>query len=134
MVKSPDWIIVSAHAKDVHGTLGIIAVAFIQSGEESATVENFIMSCRAMGRGIETAMMNQIKMEVFDGKKVKQMFGKFLPSKKNMPASRFYVDQGFEEWPESVPGERLFRLQAKSAITVRTPGIDVRWMKRRNGF
>jgi FkbH-like protein len=87
----------TVQATDRFGDLGIIGLCLVDNtNQDTAFIDSFILSCRAMGRGIETAMVNFIKQEYFGRRGVSSLSALFIPTKKNMPAQQFYPDQGFE--------------------------------------
>lgn len=72
---------------DRFGDMGIVGVSIIADGE----IEAFLMSCRALGRKIETSMLQYICQKVSD----LQLKAQFIPSDKNAMVANFYDDNGF---------------------------------------
>jgi len=133
MFRSADWLVISGHVEDIHGVLGTVAAVFIQISDGAATLDSFIMSCRALGRGIETAVMNYVKREVFDNRGINVLDGTYIPTKKNAPASNFYLEQGFEVLRKTKSGEQTFRLDSSSSADLPTHGIHVTWTSNQDG-
>ncbi|MBA9087964.1 FkbH-like protein [Fontibacillus solani] len=52
------WVI---EASDRFGDYGIVGVVIAGSGQEQLRVDSFLLSCRVLGRGIEDAVMSQLK-------------------------------------------------------------------------
>lgn len=79
----------SLKVQDRFGDYGIVGLIIISHGNNGPILENFIMSCRALGRGIEQNFFDEVNQ------RVKSTFGKviesikFVPTEKNMPASIF---------------------------------------------
>lgn len=83
------WLAILA---DRLGDLGIVAVGIFDRAER--TVESFNMSCRAMGFGLETALLKVILTEEShtDAGPVR---GLFRPTERNRPASGLFRASGF---------------------------------------
>lgn len=97
--RSADHSLYVAELSDKFGHLGIVAVAILERGTDSLTIDSFIMSCRAMGFGMEKVFLQQLlTAESWQGR----VIGKFATTPKNEPASRLYPETGFvqqgDEW------------------------------------
>ncbi|MGH6916124.1 MAG: HAD-IIIC family phosphatase, partial [Geminicoccaceae bacterium] len=57
------FVLRTIEATDRFGPLGIIGVYLVDLSNGLPYLDSFLMSCRAIGRGIETAVMNTIKQE-----------------------------------------------------------------------
>lgn len=88
--------VVSLAASDMFGDLGIVGeaeIAFADAGK-SAQLENFMMSCRALGRGIETAFA-QALLNWLRERGVEEISADFVPTAKNAPCENFLPALGF---------------------------------------
>ncbi|GAB3816767.1 hypothetical protein GCM10028820_16580 [Tessaracoccus terricola] len=97
------WV---ATLADRFGDLGTVAIGIFERAER--TVESFIMSCRAMGFGLETALLKVMLTEESrtDSGPVR---GLFRPTERNRPASGLFRASGFEpgddgQWHLADPG------------------------------
>jgi FkbH-like protein len=113
---SPDCELWVARAKDRFGDLGTIAVILLQREGRLVHIDSFLMSCRAMGRGIETALMNHIKARLLEDRNGYELRGRFEPTAKNKPVETFYEDQGFRLLEKRAPGEKLYALRREDAV------------------
>ena len=96
MIEQPHFDLYSVQARDRFGDLGIIGLCLIEdTGGGEAVIDSFILSCRAMGRGIETAMLNYIKSEYILRRSFVRLSAKYIPTARNKPALGFYPEQGF---------------------------------------
>lgn len=102
------WV---ARARDRFGDLGTIAVVLLKKVGRMATIDSFLMSCRAMGRGIETAIMNHVKQRLVEDRSGLELRGRYLPTAKNKPVETFYDEQGFRLLESSSSGEKLYGLR-----------------------
>jgi predicted enzyme involved in methoxymalonyl-ACP biosynthesis len=83
------------------------------------------MSCRAIGRGIETAVMNTIKEEFLLDRRHEALSADFIPTKKNAPARTFYQSQGFVQVAEDETGRQSFELRAGEAQPIACPHVAI---------
>jgi FkbH-like protein len=93
-VQSSDYKVYQLTLKDKFGDNGIVGCAIVNITEEASFIDTFIFSCRALGRTVETALLNFI---VDDMKKagIQELIGEYIPTKKNAPCKDFYRDHGF---------------------------------------
>lgn len=80
---------------DKFGDNGIVGTAIIEKDDSKADINSFIFSCRVLGRTAETAFLKYI---LNDLKKqgMKEVIGKYIPTKKNMPCKDFYKNHQFK--------------------------------------
>jgi predicted enzyme involved in methoxymalonyl-ACP biosynthesis len=57
-------------------------------------IDTFLLSCRVIGRTVETAFLAAIAREAVSIG-AKQLTGWFIPTKRNAPAAEFYQQNGF---------------------------------------
>ena len=112
-----------ATVSDRFGALGLIALYLIRLDGSIGYIDSFLMSCRAMGRGIETALINELKRELLVDGQLQVLEGHYLPTKKNVPARRFFDSQGFTLINEDDEGNRMYRLDKNGAERLDCPGI-----------
>jgi len=94
-----EFNIYSLRVIDKFGDEGIVGVAIIRKNLQTWTLDSFLMSCRVIGRGAETAFLAKI---VADAKKngVTTLIGEYVPTRKNEPANSFYRNHGFKKFQE----------------------------------
>lgn len=88
----------SLAAKDRLGDFGIVGEAEISFSEDgkSARLENFMLSCRALGLGIETAFARSLFARLC-GRGVVEVFAEYVPTAKNALCENFLSALGFSE-------------------------------------
>lgn len=101
------WI---ARARDRFGDLGTIGVALLRQDGRVLHIDSFLMSCRAMGRGIETAILNHVKNRLLDHRGVLELRARYIPTAKNKPVETLFEDQGFRLVDSRDGGEKLYAL------------------------
>jgi len=121
----PAWQLRLASVRDNFGDLGIVGLYLVENKGSSVAIDSFILSCRALGRGIETAMMNQIKRDYLLSGRFESLEAMFIPTAKNRPADDFYDKQGFARAGDLDGGGRLYRLTRAEARLLACPGIEV---------
>lgn len=86
-----------AKVKDRFGDSGLVALAIAtpQSGD-AWTVDSFLMSCRVIGRGVETALLAALERQVRQ-RGGRELHGLHIPTTKNQPAADFYPRHGYQE-------------------------------------
>jgi FkbH-like protein len=89
--KSASHKIFVAEARDKFGSMGTIAVAVVEVTGRGVEILAFVLSCRAFGFGMETALINRIKLFARGA----PIFGHFRPTAHNGPCHRTYPDNGF---------------------------------------
>jgi len=79
------------------GLIGV-AIAGMQAGGERLEIDTFLISCRALGRGAEDALLARI-IDHAAHKGCREVVGAYLPTKKNEQVADFYAKRGFTERP-----------------------------------
>jgi FkbH-like protein len=81
---------------DRFGDSGIVATAIVRLRDDAATVDTLLMSCRVIGRMVETALLAFV-VDWARGRGAAAIEGEFIPTAKNAPAADFYARHGFVE-------------------------------------
>jgi FkbH-like protein len=92
----PGWRVWSLRVKDRYADNGLVGVAIAKVDGEICEIDTFLMSCRVIGRTVETALLSEIAAEAVR-KGARTLRGSFIPTRKNAPAAHFYKDHGFQE-------------------------------------
>ncbi|MGA8270730.1 MAG: HAD-IIIC family phosphatase [Candidatus Sulfotelmatobacter sp.] len=101
----PGCQVLSMQVRDRFGDHGLVGVAITLDKDDLCEIEAFLLSCRVIGRSIETALISHLATgAVARGRK--QMAGWFLPTKKNAPAEDFFSRSGFECISQNCDGSR----------------------------
>ena len=108
----------AVRVKDRYGDNGIVGVAIGKLEGTRYAIDTFLLSCRVIGRTVETAILSHL-IEEARAQGAAVVEGEFLPTRKNEPASRFFPAHGFEPAGEQNGGVR-WRLDLSQA-TVRLP-------------
>jgi FkbH-like protein len=114
-IASPVCELWMARACDRFGELGTIGAVLLRRDGRIVHIDSFLVSCRAMGRGIETAIMNHIKHRLTGEPGHLELRGRFIPTARNKPAETFYEDQGFRLLERQENGEKTYVLRRVEA-------------------
>jgi FkbH-like protein len=91
---SPDWICATVRVKDRFGDSGLTGLVMARAEDGRLDIETFLLSCRVIGRGVETAMLASIGRAARE-RALKTVTGRIVPTKKNLPVRGLYSDHGF---------------------------------------
>ncbi|TFG08920.1 HAD-IIIC family phosphatase [Candidatus Thorarchaeota archaeon] len=101
--ESDDSAVFSMAVKDKFGDEGIVGVAITKIEANDCIIDSFLMSCRVIGRSVETAFLSKIVSYARE-RDANRVIGEVIPTKKNAPARDFYERHGFEEVGTSPEG------------------------------
>lgn len=99
---------ISLSVKDKFGDSGLTGVAIVSYSEENGKIDDFLMSCRVMGRNIEFAFMDFI-MEFLKSKGCEEVTAQYIPTMKNKPVSDFYDKVGLPV-EEDIDGTKKYQM------------------------
>ena len=104
---------------DRFGDHGIVGACIVRIENDSWELDTFLMSCRVIGRGIENAFLYEIYRKAGEDC-IKNVVGRYLPTRKNQIAESFYSEAGFEVLTDS-PQEKIFTLNlGKNSVPLPT--------------
>ncbi len=85
---------IAVRVRDRFGDAGVVGLALARNVADECYIDSFLLSCRVIGRGIETAMLSHITK---NARRIgaKRVIGEFIPTKKNAPCANFFSDNGF---------------------------------------
>ncbi len=100
LVQDPGIGVFTARVRDRFGDSGIVGVAIVRMEGETVVIDTLLLSCRVIGRGVETAILSDLASWGV-GRGGARMVGDFVPTEKNAPAAGFYENHGFQRTGES---------------------------------
>ncbi len=109
---------VVVRVRDRFGDAGVVGLALARNQDSSCLIDSLLLSCRVIGRGIETALLAHIAQRAAQ-LGATRLTGEFIPSAKNAPAAGFYPDHGFSPSPEeqgSTAGRILYELDLTTSM------------------
>jgi FkbH-like protein len=94
IASKPGWTVYSVQVKDKFGDNGIVGVIIAQLKNGICEIETLLLSCRVIGRTIETAMLGFLA-ETSKANGARFLQGRFIPTKKNTPVRELYPSHSF---------------------------------------
>jgi FkbH-like protein len=94
LTSRPGWNVYSVQVKDRFGDNGIVGVMAARIEAEICEIDTFLLSCRVIGRTIETAMLGFLA-ETSKAEGASFLQGRFIPTKKNAPIRELYPAHAF---------------------------------------
>jgi len=85
----------SIRVKDKFGDLGLTGVAILTREDHQMEINDFLLSCRVIGRNVELAVMDQL-VKYAESEGCDKIKGKYIPTLKNKQVSDFYDRLGFD--------------------------------------
>lgn len=74
--------------KDKFGDYGLVGVLFFDVEEDELKIDTFLLSCRALGRNVEFAVIECLK-KLAKALNLKRISGRYIPTEKNEPIYNF---------------------------------------------
>lgn len=108
LVSLPDCRVFSIRVRDRFADNGLVGVAITRDRDAVCEVDTFLLSCRVIGRSVETALLSYLAARA-RARGNRELEGWFLPTKKNAPAKEFYSTHGFKMVGQNDKGS-LWRL------------------------
>ena len=106
-----------ASVSDRFGEYGLVGVAIVVDDHKTAVFDTFLMSCRVLGRGVETALL-AYGVESAARRGATKVVGHYLPTRKNAMVQNLFSRHGFEREAASSDEDQVF---TRGVATVETP-------------
>jgi FkbH-like protein len=119
VIADPSWDALYLRVADRFGDNGIVGAAVLQFQNGAAHIDTFLLSCRVIGRTLETALLSFL-VGLARGRGATVLEGEFIPTAKNAPAAEFFARHGFERAGRTGTGSR-WRLNL-SDVSFQWPG------------
>jgi len=103
--EDPDTEVCTLRLRDRFGDNGLVGLAIIRSEEKTAVIDTFLLSCRVIGRTVETALLAHVA-ERARRRGARRLVGVTRRTEKNEPFLDFYARHGFREAEAGGPEER----------------------------
>jgi FkbH-like protein len=107
LMDDPNYWLLTADLADRFGDNGTVAYVQVKKSGRFWTIENFLMSCRVLGRTVEESVLNYIG-ECARREGAGEVRASFVPTKKNQPFAEFYPKNGFVECEPGPAGEMRY--------------------------
>jgi FkbH-like protein len=111
LIASPTSAVHAIRVADRFGDYGLVGVVVTEATGADWEIDTFLMSCRVLRRGVETAMLAAVA-EMARAAGARRLLGRYEPSAKNAQVAGFFGDHGFD-----VLGEGRFAFDLAGALT-----------------
>lgn len=113
-----------ANVTDKYGDSGLVAVVMIRCHGKNAVIDNYLMSCRVMGRSIENAIINAI-MEKLYSEGIVELESSYVKTEKNKPVEYLYDKMCFS-LISNIDNIKRYRISLPNKIA---SILNVKWME-----
>ena len=96
MMKDPSRAPLTLRLADKFGDYGLISVVILKHAGEDLEIDEYLMSCRVLQRGVESFTLNNI-FSYAARLGAKRVVGQYLPTAKNDMVKGFFKSFGFEK-------------------------------------
>jgi len=123
----PENCLATFRVRDKFGDLGLVGLGSIcfDSTDRTASIDDFVLSCRAMGRGVEESMLSTLATLAARAGAV-ELHARYDATARNGPCLRFFEESGMKR-EANVPG--LFKLDLGQAPVI-ADGITLVGLER----
>lgn len=128
MMASSDHAVYTLVVNDKFGSAGLTGVIIMHYDGDTACVDNFFMSCRVIGRSIESGIWHQI-VEDARQRGCATMTAKFIPSSKNAQVQDFYTQLGLTQLPDASNGVQQYSVALVNFVPPTTPWMKITYVK-----
>jgi FkbH-like protein len=123
LAADPRYDVLAVNVRDRFGDNGLVGVCITRVDSSACIIDAFLMSCRVIGRTVETAILAEIASRARQ-RGARRLEGWFLPTKKNAPAKDFYANHGFAAMEDNGQGTR-WALDLRGALPECPPWISL---------
>ncbi len=109
-MQHPNWVLTAAAVRDRFGDNGIVGFSMAQFCADTLEIDTFLLSCRVIGRGIESAMLAHLCNQAIQ-RGARLIRGRVIPTPKNVPARDLFERHGFTKVSEAVGGATFWALE-----------------------
>jgi FkbH-like protein len=94
LLADPDWMLTTVAVRDRFGDNGIVGLLFARIHSGAVEIDTFLLSCRVIGRTVETAMLARLCDEA-RRRSATVLRGRVVPTLKNLPSRDVFEKHGF---------------------------------------
>jgi FkbH-like protein len=102
--------------RDRFGDYGLVGVIILEARSDTIDVDTFLLSCRALGKGVEQRMLARLGEKARE-RKLDYVDVRYVPTPKNRPAFDFLDDIG-QQFKCPLENGFLFRFPAKYVVAL----------------
>lgn len=122
----PSACLLMVHARDQFGDMGWISAVLLRADGPNCHIENFVLSCRALGRSMEICVLEHVRQRVFDQARFELLTAEYRPGPKNSQVSTLFESQGFDTTDAGDDGVKRYALPRGRSLRTGCDWISVR--------
>ncbi len=129
----PDWLVRAVRVLDRFGDNGIVGLLLARVVGDDFEVDTLLLSCRVVGRTVETAMLALLCEEAAQ-RGLRRVKGRIVPTAKNGPVRGLYQQHDFRPVGEDEAGATTWVLDLETGgvqcpkwLTITTDASGDRW-------
>jgi FkbH-like protein len=119
------FCVLQGRVTDRFGDHGVVICALARCDGRRASIESLLMSCRVIGRGVETAFAGAL-LEQLGGLGIDKVEARYLPTKRNGPARDFCERTGFVAGAALADGGQIWLWRKKTCAIPRSEFVKVK--------
>ncbi len=96
LIADDDYVVRAMRVGDKFGDYGVVGVAILHAIDDGWEIDTFLMSCRVLSRGIETAFLATTASDAA-ARGGKTFVGRYIRTQKNLMVAELYPRHGFTE-------------------------------------
>ncbi len=128
--ESNHYDVISIEVSDKFGNSGVTGVGVVSyDGNGGAEIDTLLLSCRVLGRNIETEFINEI-IKTVKTRNVKYLKAKYIKTFKNAQVANFYEKNHFEAIESNDSGTSYCLKLDNCHIDNSVNGIEILWKKK----
>jgi FkbH-like protein len=108
LINRPGCYTQSMRLRDRFGDNGLTGVLIAYEEGDSLRIDNWLMSCRVLGRRVEEVMLGAL-MRYASTHGFRHVLGEYVPTSKNEQVRELFDQLGFERIEEQPSGARKYR-------------------------
>jgi len=112
LMDNADWLPLYAKLADRLSDHGLISIVTIEVLPDDLAIRDWLMSCRVLGRGVESFLMNRVVKHAQE-LGLARVTAEYIPTAKNGMVKDFFEQFGFERVAEGTSGAARWRLLTK---------------------
>lgn len=117
-IADPDWLAITVSVRDRFGDNGIVGIMMACAAQDSLDIDTFLLSCRVIGRTVESAMLAHL-CDAAQARGLQKLRGRVVPTDKNMPIRDLFDRHGFNKQIEDDSGTTSWELDLKCSSVQR---------------
>lgn len=123
-IDDPDVAVFSLTVNDRFGTLGLVGVLVVKIHGAVGRVDTFLMSCRALGRRLEQAMLVDCLVALGRERQITEWEAAYVPTRKNAQVAEFWDKLGFAR-SDCADGSTRYHRPSQPELSITNAHLEI---------